>query len=369
MATSKNNPKTKVPAKSAAKGKTKAASAKPAAAKGTPKPAPKAVKPASKSVSGQSPKPTAKVPAKPDPKAAKPDPKAAKPDPKVGSKAPAKQPPAKPAAVAPAKSSGAAKKSPDQKPSPKPSQKPSPKPSQKPLTKSAGERTKVSGKVDTPAPKSGPKAGPKVGPKPAEKSGPAKPAPAKKGPIDFSTARSVAAAAVVATPDAQGYVMINGRRVRVLSAAAVPTKRKIAAAPAAEEKPEPQISSIKTKLSAKDLEDYKQRLLQKRRQVFGMITGMEDEALRSSGGNLSNMPLHMADIGTDTYDQDFTLGMAESERGLMNEIDDALRRIEDRTYGVCQMSGQPIPKARLDAKPWAKYTVESARRIESGQAR
>ncbi len=366
MATSKNNPKTKVPAKSAAKGKTKAASAKPAASKGAPKPAPKAAKPASKSVSGPSPKPTAKVPAKPDPKAAKADPK-------VVSKAPAKQPPAKPAAVAPAKSSGAAKKSPDQKPSPKPSQKPSPKPSQKPLTKSAGEKTKVSGKVDTPAPKSGPKAGPKagpkVGPKPAEKSGPAKPAPAKKGPIDFSTAKSVAAAAVVATPDAQGYVMINGRRVRVLSAAAVPTKRKIAAAPAAEEKPEPQISSIKTKLSAKDLEDYKQRLLQKRRQVFGMITGMEDEALRSSGGNLSNMPLHMADIGTDTYDQDFTLGMAESERGLMNEIDDALRRIEDRTYGVCQMSGQPIPKARLDAKPWAKYTVESARRIESGQAR
>jgi DnaK suppressor protein len=197
----------------------------------------------------------------------------------------------------------------------------------------------------------------------------AKPAPAKKGPIDFTTAKSVAAAAVVATPDAQGYVMINGRRVRVLSAAAVPPKRKVAAAPAAEEAPEPQISGIKTKLSAKDLEDYKQRLLQKRRQVFGMITGMEDEALRSSGGNLSNMPLHMADIGTDTYDQDFTLGMAESERGLLNEIDDALRRIEDRTYGVCQMSGQPIPKARLDAKPWAKYTIESARRIESGQAR
>jgi RNA polymerase-binding transcription factor DksA len=77
----------------------------------------------------------------------------------------------------------------------------------------------------------------------------------------------------------------------------------------------------------------------------------------------------MADIGTDTYDQDFTLGMAESERGLLNEIDEALRRIEDRTYGVCQLSGQPIPKTRLDAKPWAKYTVESARRIESGQVR
>lgn len=257
--------------------------------------------------------------------------------------------------------------------------KPETKVSAKPVP---GKPAKVAGGKPE-APKPAPPAGKKAAePKPAGGKGKAtaagsdgKPAPAKssgskKGPIDFTTAKSVAAAAVVATPDAQGYVMINGRRVRVLSAAAVPTKRKVASpTPAAEEKAEPSIASIKTKLSAKDLEDYKQRLLQKRRQVFGMITGMEDEALRSSGGNLSNMPLHMADIGTDTYDQDFTLGMAESERGLMQEIDEALRRIEDRTYGVCQLSGQQIPKTRLDAKPWAKYTVESARRVESGQVR
>jgi RNA polymerase-binding transcription factor DksA len=72
----------------------------------------------------------------------------------------------------------------------------------------------------------------------------------------------------------------------------------------------------------------------------------------------------MADIGSDTYDQDFMLGLAESERRRIREIDEALQRIEDKTYGVCQMTGKQIPKARLNAKPWARYTVEAARLIE-----
>jgi RNA polymerase-binding transcription factor DksA len=193
--------------------------------------------------------------------------------------------------------------------------------------------------------------------------------------IDFTSVKSVASVAAGMRPDANGYVIVNGRRVRVIPTKAVMPKKKAAAAKPAPEKArdegptDAQIAAIKTRLSAKELADYKAILLQARAELIARVTGLEDDALRSSGGNLSNMPLHMADIGTDTYDQDFTLGMAESERGLMNEIDDALRRIEDRTYGVCQMSGQPIPKARLDAKPWAKYTIESARRIESGQAR
>ena len=94
---------------------------------------------------------------------------------------------------------------------------------------------------------------------------------------------------------------------------------------------------------------------------------MEAEALRSSGGNLSHMPIHMADIGTDTYDQDFKLGMAETERQVMMEIDEALERIANKTFGVCQMTGKMIPKSRLDAKPWAKYSIEATRLIESGR--
>jgi RNA polymerase-binding protein DksA len=165
--------------------------------------------------------------------------------------------------------------------------------------------------------------------------------------------------------------MINGRRVRAISTkglAPVKTKKTVVAeGPAAPT--EQQIREIKTKLGKKELEEYRNLLLAKRRQLVGMLNGMEDEALRSSGGNLSNMPVHMADMGSDVYDQDFTLGMAETERAIINEIDAALQRIEDKTFGVCQMTGKPISKARLDAKPWAKYTIEAERIAESGGAR
>ena len=130
-----------------------------------------------------------------------------------------------------------------------------------------------------------------------------------------------------------------------------------------------QIKLIKTKLSKKELEEYRNLLLAKRRQLFAMLNGMEQEALRSPGGQLSNMPVHMADMGSDVYEQDFTLGMAEAERKILVEIDAALQRIEDKTFGVCQMSGKPISKARLDAKPWAKYTIEAERIIESNGTR
>jgi len=107
----------------------------------------------------------------------------------------------------------------------------------------------------------------------------------------------------------------------------------------------------------------------KRRQLIGMLNGMEDEALRSSDGSLTGVPVHMADMGSDVYEQDFTLGMAETERAIVNEIDAALQRIEDKTFGVCQMTGKPIAKARLDAKPWAKYTIEAERIIEANGGR
>ncbi len=131
--------------------------------------------------------------------------------------------------------------------------------------------------------------------------------------------------------------------------------------------PEPKPSKpIKSRLSPKTLDEYRTLLLIKRAELVGDLSAMEAEALRSDGGNLSNVPIHMADIGTDTYDQDFMLGLAEKERGRLREIDEALRRIDDRTYGVCQMTGKAIPKARLAAKPWAKYTIEAAREVEAG---
>jgi DnaK suppressor protein len=167
-------------------------------------------------------------------------------------------------------------------------------------------------------------------------------------------------------------VIIKGRRVRMISTKGLTIKKRPRAAAVVEDNGEAEaerIRAIKTKLKAAELQKYREMLLERRQELVGVLNVMEEEALRSRGGNLSNMPLHMADVGSDTYDQDFTLGMAEAERKLLLEIDQALVRIADRTYGVCQMTGKPIPKMRLNAKPWAKYTIEAARLVESGQHR
>lgn len=181
--------------------------------------------------------------------------------------------------------------------------------------------------------------------------------------------RSVAEAASSFTADAKGYVFINGRRVRMISTKGQPPIKKSRIngppSPQAETTELSAVRAIKTKLSKKELNHYRDLLLQKRRELVGDLHAMENEALRSGGGNLSHMPIHMADIGTDTFDQDFMLGLAAAERVQLREIDAALQRIEDRTYGVCQMTGETIPTARLDAKPWAKYTIEAARKVES----
>jgi DnaK suppressor protein len=127
---------------------------------------------------------------------------------------------------------------------------------------------------------------------------------------------------------------------------------------------------IKTKLTAKKLKHFQELLIEKRVELIGDIVGMEDAALRGrDASNLSTMPLHMADAGSDTYDQDLMLGLMESERKLLIEIDEALGRIADKTFGVCLATGQMINQARLEAKPWAKYCIEAARVIERNGGR
>lgn len=245
-----------------------------------------------------------------------------------------------------------------------------------PATKAAAAATKPAAAPNAPAAKApaGKTAGGKI------VGGKAKPEPGetpivpKKGPIDLAQHKSVAEAAA-AVANARGgtgeFIIINGRRVRAISTKGItlPKKSKSSATEAAAAPSEQQIREIKTKLGKKELDEYRALLHTKRRQLVGMLSGMEDEALRSSGGNLSNMPVHMADMGSDVYEQDFTLGMAETERAIINEIDAALQRIEDKTFGVCQMTGKPISKARLDAKPWAKYTIEAERIAESSGSR
>ena len=118
-------------------------------------------------------------------------------------------------------------------------------------------------------------------------------------------------------------------------------------------------------LTARELEHFRELLLAKRRELLGDVVSMEQEALRTAGEtNLSNLPLHMADMGTDNYEQEFTLSLVENDRKLLHEINVALTKIRDGTYGICEGTGKPISKARLEAQPWARYSIEYARELE-----
>ena len=124
-----------------------------------------------------------------------------------------------------------------------------------------------------------------------------------------------------------------------------------------------QLRKVKTGLKKKDLMHYRQLLLEKRAEMLGDVEAM-DRVRNDSGGDISHMPLHMADVGSDNYEQEATLGLMEFERKILREIDEALVRMIDGCYGVCMMTGEPIKRERLDAKPWAKYTIEVVRELE-----
>ena len=133
-----------------------------------------------------------------------------------------------------------------------------------------------------------------------------------------------------------------------------------------EQKPLP-----KTHLAGSELREFRELLLQKRAELAGDVQRLADEALFKKGGghgDRSSMPIHMADLGTDNWEQEFTLGLLASEQALVREIDDALSRIRQKTYGVCLATRNKISKARLRAKPWAKFCIEYARAREEGRA-
>ncbi len=129
----------------------------------------------------------------------------------------------------------------------------------------------------------------------------------------------------------------------------------------------------KTTLKPSEIEYFKTRLLEKRRELIGAVDNMENEALRKNrsdaSGDLSMMPIHMADIGTDNYEQEFTIGLIAGERETLKEIDAALQRIVEGTYGMCLGTHEAISKARLKAKPWAQYCIEYKRAQEEQSRR
>jgi RNA polymerase-binding protein DksA len=119
-------------------------------------------------------------------------------------------------------------------------------------------------------------------------------------------------------------------------------------------------------LTKADIEKFRTLLLEKYNEIMYNVVSMENETLRREQTDLSKVPLHLGDAGSDTFEIDNTLGLVDSERKLLEEIIDALERIEQGSYGICLGSGKPIGKARLTAIPWAKYCIEYANLLDRG---
>jgi RNA polymerase-binding transcription factor DksA len=105
---------------------------------------------------------------------------------------------------------------------------------------------------------------------------------------------------------------------------------------------------------------YYQTLLDLRERLLNQMSGLAKE----SAEEMASYSLHMADSGTDNFDRDFALSLLSSDQDAVYEIEEALKRIEKNTYGVCELTGKQIPKARLDAIPWTRFTVEAQAQLE-----
>jgi DnaK suppressor protein len=105
---------------------------------------------------------------------------------------------------------------------------------------------------------------------------------------------------------------------------------------------------------------FYQRLLDLRDQLTRQMDGLAKESAQEMAG----YSLHMADSGTDNFDRDFALSLLSSDQDAVYEIEEALKRIERNTYGVCELTGKPIPRTRLEAIPWTRFTVQAQAQLE-----
>lgn len=224
------------------------------------------------------------------------------------------------------------KKSPKAKPAPKKAAK---KASVKPAKKPASKAAKSKKPAARPAKKTAP----------AKKSPPAKKAAATKKPVSLKkpvTAKNPA-----------------------------PTKGRVVNKPGKTQSKDPRVTparpAVKPPLQPVGfLAKQRDRLLTLKDTLLDSMNGVAKDSLRSraEGSEASAFGMHQADAGSDAYDRDFALSLLSQEQDSLYEIDEALKRIDTGSYGICEISGKPILHARLEALPFTRYTVECQAEIE-----
>jgi RNA polymerase-binding transcription factor DksA len=128
---------------------------------------------------------------------------------------------------------------------------------------------------------------------------------------------------------------------------------------------------MKPMMKKDELAAYKKILLDRRRVLAGDVNHLENNALRNPKENAATLDIsNFADLGTDYQEQEMALGLIENSEGTLRAIDEALARIEDGSYGVCEGSDETnahlIAKSRLKALPWARLCIDCQRKAEEG---
>lgn len=265
--------------------------------------------------------------------------------------------------------------------------------SAKPAKKSASPKPKPAPKKPagkTPAKVAAGKSPAKAPAKPPAKAAPAKVSSKPMKPVAQATAPVIAAPTAVAANDPnkmkpKGITIVNNKPMRkpkikkifempslgaplLGGAGAKRWKPLIPSGPNAKVN-DSMFSPVKRELPKstmpkKEMDRYREILQRKRSELVGDVSHMEGEALQGSSGSLSHTPQHMAEQGSEAYDQALSLDIAAVDRTLIKEIDDALKRIKEGTFGMCMMSHKPISKERLEELPWTRYSIEAARELE-----
>ncbi|NCC53145.1 MAG: hypothetical protein EOM20_18290 [Spartobacteria bacterium] len=187
------------------------------------------------------------------------------------------------------------------------------------------------------------------------KKAPAKKAPAKKAPVKKTSAGKASQKKALTAKAKSGRMAVNGVRNTIKSA--IDTKK----------------TGGKGRLTAQDRKALKKALQVLRDRIVDEITFLSGDNLnlsqRDSAGDLSGYSFHMADQGTDNFDREFALNLVSSEQDILYEIDYALQRLEEKTYGICEECGCNIEKARLEALPFARMCIRCKSEKERGKTR
>ncbi len=125
---------------------------------------------------------------------------------------------------------------------------------------------------------------------------------------------------------------------------------------------------MKNKFNKKELSVFRKTILKIKEKVAGDIKHISEDTLKKSqkdaSGDISGYSYHMADVATDTYDREFSLGLASNEQKALYELDDALKRIDEGTFGICEECKCVMTKTRLKAVPYARLCVKCQEKRE-----